>query len=172
MMLKVDQFCSLVTNPSWQAWLYKFNAELYLEFIERLRASRSCSDNRDIMVSMLPKIEERNGNDQLIAFLRQSFPHVVDEKAVTRKTDEQYPPVFEHTNSKIISYPRRIIFEGDTQSLKQKILQFTIDKPKHDSIIIKDKAYVEYLRREDMQVAHRIPMKNWKIAEYRIKYKL
>jgi hypothetical protein len=172
MMLKVDQFCSLVTNPSWQAWLYKFDAELYTEFAERLRAARSCSDNREVMASMLPKIEDRNGKDQLIAFLRQSFPHVIDEKAVAKKADEQYPPVFEHTNSRIISYPRRVIFDGDTQSLKQKILQFTIDKPKHDSIIIKDKAYVEYLRREDMQVAHQIPLKNWKIAEYRIKYKL
>lgn len=171
-MLKVDQFCSLATNPTWQAWLYKFSAELYSVFIERLRAARSCSDNREIMKDMLPQIVELNGNDQLIAFLRQSFPHVIDEKGIVKHADQQYPPVFEHTNSKILSYPRRIIFEGDTQSLKQKILQFTIDKPKHDSIIIKDKAYVEYLRREDMQIAHQIPLKNWKIAEYRVKYKL
>jgi len=172
MMLKVDQFCSLATNPSWQAWLYRFNADLYKDFVERLRSARSCSDNREAMKDMLPKIIESNGNDQLIAFLRHNFPHVIDEKAISQQSDNQYPPVFENINPKIISYPRRIVFEGDTQSLKQQILQFTIDKPKHDSIIIKNRAYVEYLKREDMQIAHQIPLKNWKIAEYRIKYKL
>jgi hypothetical protein len=124
------------------------------------------------MKNLLPIIENKNGNDQLIAFLRQNFPHVVDEKSETAQKTQDLPPVFEHYNPKILSYPRRIIFEGNTQSLKQQILQFTIDKPKHDSLIIKNKAYVEYLTRADMQIAHQIPMKNWIIAQYRLKHQL
>lgn len=168
MRIKVEQFCSLATSPSWQAWLYHFNADLYRKFIKRLQESRGCSQNRELMTEILQEIDSINGGDALGAFLAKHYPHMIDgpNKANISKHTGQ---VFEYYNPNILTYPRRVIFTGDIRSLKRTVNEFVLDKIKHDSIIVGNTAYVEYLTKEDMNIADKIPNSNWQIPAYRLR---
>lgn len=168
--VKVEQFCSLATSPSWQAWLYHFNADLFRRFIKRLQESRGCSQNRDLMVEILGEIDKANGSDELSLFLTKHYPHMIDgNKAVRQPAQPHSDKVFEYYNPNVLTYPRRIIFTGDQRSLKKTINEFILDKIKHDSIIVGNKAYIEYLIADDAAIVDKIPNSNWMIPAYRLR---
>lgn len=169
MRVKVEQFCSLATSPSWQAWLYHFNVDLYRRFIKRLQESRGCSQNRGLMTEVLQEIDKAGGGTALGTFLSQHYPHMIDEPGQVRKPPAQITDVFEYYNPNIMTYPRRIIFTGDARTLKRTVNAFVLDKIKHDSIIIGNTAYVEYLTADDAAVADKIPNQNWQIPAYRLR---
>lgn len=167
MQVKVEQFCSLATSPSWQTWLYNYNVDLYRSFMMDLRASRGCGQNRDIMIRLLKKIDEVGGGDELSVFLHKYYPHVID--GAQKKNIIASDAVFEYYNPNIMTFPRRIIFSGDMHTLKRTVNGFILDKIKYDSIIIGDKAYVEFLTSDDAVIADKIPSSNWRIAAYRLR---
>lgn len=172
MRIRVDKFCSLSTSPPWQAWLYHFNGDLCRRFLKRLQESRGCNHNRDLMMETLTEVEKLDGGDRLIAFLTQHYPHML-----VAETGEKVPAqaasarvgsgdeIFEHYNPNILTYPRRMIFEGP--DLQRVVRSFLVDKIKSDFVIVGDKAYVEYLTRDDSGVMNSIPVKNWLIAAWR-----
>lgn len=170
MEIKVEQFCSLATSPSWQAWLYRYNSDLYKSFITRIQASRGCSQNKDIMKETLEDIGRLSGHGQLMAFLQQNYPHMIVSPATPKpQSVVGKVSVFEHFNPSALTYPRRKIFEGEHAIIRRQIRDFTIDKLKHDSIIIDGKGYVEYLLKTDSAIAEKIPASNWQIAAYRLR---
>lgn len=170
MKIKVDQFCSLATSPSWQAWLYHYNVDVYRKFIAKLQASRGCTQNREIMTELLALINgDASGSAALGEFLNRHYPYMVEGgSAPAIEKSNQSDIVFE-CNPKLLTYPRRIIFTGDQRSLQRKIAEFTLDKIKHDSIIVGNKAYIEYLTKDDRHLASSIPDGKWLIAAYRLK---
>jgi hypothetical protein len=169
MEIKVEQFCSLATSPSWQAWLYKFNADTYRAFIAKLQNSRGCSQNRDIMKETLAEISAKNGGDDLLRFLSTNYPHMLMKDQITVKSTAQKGQVFEHYNPLALTYPRRKLFTGDLKTIQRDIRSFCLDKIKHDSIIVDGVGYVEYLNRADAKMSSSIPEANWQIAAYRLR---
>lgn len=167
MKVKIEQFCSLATSPSWQAWLYHFNIDLYRKFIKRLQESKGCKDNRSLMVEILQEIDKLDDNGKLADFLSKQYPHMLEglHDNVVKSDDN----VFEYYNPSILTYPRRIIFTGDRRSLLKTVNEFVLDKIKYDSIIVGQNAYVEYLNKTDIAVVEKVPSSNWQIAAYRLR---
>ena len=80
MRVKIEQFCGLSTNNTWQQWLYKFDITLYNELITHLRASLGCGHNRTKMLEIVDKIKLRpNGWTVFIDFLRTNFPNLLED---------------------------------------------------------------------------------------------
>ena len=116
------------------------------------------------MVETLAAIESAGGGDLLVAFLKEQYPYMlVGNPTPVGATD----PVFEHYNPNVLTYPRRLILVG--QDLQRQIRSFVIGKLKHDSVVVGDKAYIEYLNREDAEVAKSLPLKCWRIAAWRLR---
>lgn len=175
MRLKVDQFCTLATSPSWQAWLYQFDSSMYKHFVAKLQSSKGCSHNKDLMINLLRQIEAVNGTDRLYSFISKNYAHMIiddgqSEEVPVKSSNTQQ--IFDYYNPQLLTYPRRIIFEGDERSLRKKINEFVLDKIKYDSIIQNGKGYVEYLTQEDRSILNQVPAKNWQIAVYRLKNNL
>jgi hypothetical protein len=171
--VRIDKFCALSTSPPWQAWLYHFNNDLCKKFLKRLQESRGCNHNRDLMMETLTEIERLDGGDQLISFLTQHYPHMLvaeqGEKLATNTAKSGSDEIFEHYNPNILTYPRRLIFTGAEHELRKRVQSFLVDKIKSDYEIVGEKAYVEFLNREDAAVAASVPIKNWLIAAWRLR---
>lgn len=171
MRIKVDQFCTLATSPSWQAWLYHHHVNLYRKFIRQIQGSRGCNQNRELMTEVLQEIDKAGG-DALAEFLQKHYPHMISGQQPLRHQREDSKAldndgVFQHYNPNILTYPRRQIFVGPKSMLKGKVQEFLLDKIRGDHIIIGERAYIEYLEKSDKAIADQIPIKNWLIAAYR-----
>lgn len=165
MKIKVEQFCSLATSPSFQTWLFHYDKGLYQQFVVRLREARGCSENRELMKTLLAGIERQGGADEVTDFLRKHYPNTIEGGVKALVGD--YDKVFTHYNPNILTYPRRIIFTGPKRELQKKVREFLLDKLKSDHIVVGDRAYVEYLEESDASITDKIPLCNWQIAAYR-----
>ena len=146
----------LSTSPKWQTWLYHYNQAIYNQFIKELKQSKGCDTNRKLMERTLKKIQDAGDSNKLLQFLQTHYPETIKQET---------KPVFVQYKPGILTYPRRVILTGS--DLRQQVKQFTKNKIKHDSIIINDTAYVEYLNQEDRHIINKIPLSNWQIVAYR-----
>ncbi len=164
MKIVASKFCSLSTSPSWQAWLFNYDAKLYKIFITKLRAARGCNQNSDVMIETLKEIDSAGGTAKLLEFLRSHYPHmlVIDDRSKQTHSDVN---IFPYYNPNILTYPRRQIFSGDDVEFQVK--EFLINKISSDYVIINGKAYVEYLESSDIHVKDKVPLNNWLIAQWR-----
>lgn len=172
--IKVDKFCSLSTSPSWQAWLYHFDAGLYRRFRTQLQESKGCNQNREIMTDLLKEVEQREGGtEKVFDFLTKHYPHMlVKDGQVQPPADPKVAggPVFGYFNPDLLTYPRRVILEGgDERELTRRAKEFLVDKLKGDFVVVGGRAYVEFLSRVDVAVVEQVPAKNWMIAEWRLR---
>jgi hypothetical protein len=174
--IKVEKFCALSTSPSWQAWLYHFDENLYKDFHRKIQNARGCNHNREIMSDLLKMIDEIPGAaEKLIDFLKQHYPTVLinDDGSKHRVTPAVAVPkdaeIFEHYNPDILTYPRRLILTGEPEGLKKRTQEFLLDKLKSDFVFLGDRAYIEYIPREDAHIKDQIPTKNWRIAAWRLR---
>lgn len=168
MKIKVEQFCSLATSPSWQAWLFHFNTDIYRKFIKKLQESGSCAKNRELMEELLGEIDDVGGADKLYEFLEEQYPHVLKHNSRhLERADRDAHGVFPGYVEGILTYPHRKIFEGARKHLEKQVKQFLSNKGTSDHIIIDEYAYVEYLERSEESLKGKIPEKNWQIAAYR-----
>lgn len=167
MKLRLNQFCSLATSPSFQSWLYSIDKEIYRIYQRHMKISRGCADNKEVMEETLQLLHEANKYIELISFLRSNFPNVI-EGEVTRPQIKE-GEVFPRFNPNVLTYPRRKIISGKNPHLKRKVNSFLVDKVKSDYIIIGDTAYIEYLNKEDRHLADKIAPTGWLISQYRLK---
>lgn len=170
--VKVEKFCSLSTSPSWQAWLFHFDQAIYFRFIKKLAESRGCNQNKDLMTVVLTEIEAvEGGGAKLLDFLTKHYPTMlIDENGNRPQRAEPNvgtDDIFEHYNPAVLTYPRRIILTG--RDVKKQVAEFLLDKVKSDSLVVGERAYVEYLTRADAHLVDQVPQKNWKIAAWRAK---
>lgn len=171
--VKIDKFCSLAHSPSWQAWLYHFDANLFSEFTKKIRASRGCSQNTDIMIDTLKDIDKDiSGSDKLLKFLRLNYPYMLVDDVDDVKDDIINDEIFEHYNPDILTYPHRLIIAGSKQDLLNRIQTFSENKLRVDYVIVDDKLYIEYLNNNDGNISSKIPKSNWKIASWKLKHDL
>jgi len=167
MRVKIEQFCTLATSPSWQAWLYHFSTHMYKKFVHNLQNSKGCSENRDIMKGIVEAIDRVGGTDKFFQFLQEQYPHMLvnDSKHVDRSDDAH--GIFDGYVHGILTYPHRIILKGSGEALKNKVESLLSKKGKSDYIIIDDIAYIEYLERSEEELVDQIPSDNWKLSVYR-----
>lgn len=166
MKLKVSQFCTLSTSPSWQSWLFSIDQSIYKSFKAKMQNSRGCTQNREIMLDTLAALQDSGHIDTFSEFILTNYPYIIEGHEA--KMPKYNGPVFEY-NPDIITFPRRMVFTGESNEVKRKLNSFLLDKYRHDSIIVDNIAYIEYLTREDKDIEDKIPAKNWLIAAYRIK---
>ena len=148
---------------------------LYRKFIHKLRESSGCTQNKDLMVEVLKEID-KTGGDDLIEFLQKHYPHMLSGQSTIRQQNEDAQAlkddnVFQHYNPNILTYPRRQIFVGPRSMLNGKVQEFLLDKIRGDHIIVKGRAYIEYLEKGDTAIADQIPQSNWQISQYRLRQK-
>jgi|6_EtaG_2_1085325.scaffolds.fasta_scaffold68385_2 hypothetical protein len=129
------------------------------------------------MSKTLGTIGDKGGSERLTKFLRKYYPQMIkdDISAADRVGDADSinrHQIFTSYSPGILTYPRRIILVGPLHELRKEVGEFVLDKPVHDSILVDDRAYIEYLEKSDMHLKDSIPMKNWQIAAYRNKHKL
>lgn len=168
MKIKIGQFCSLATSQSFQLWLYNYSQDLYREFISKLHESHGCSYNKELMKELLNTIQKMGGDNNIAEFLVKNYPNMI-EGYTSDVADHDDSDIFDHYSPGVLTYPRRIIFVGTKKELQKRVREFVLDKIKSDYIIIGDKAYVEYLEKDDKSLLDQIPLRNWKIAAYRQK---
>lgn len=170
MKIKTHQFCSLCTSPSWQAWLYHFNSNIYRSFINKLQQITGCTKHRELMIETLREIESQDGSDKLYDFISAHYPHMIEGEIIKNVNSKQNNgKVFDYYRPGMLTYPRRIIFDGSPREIKKQIASFVLDKIKHDSIIVGDRGYVEYLIDADKHLLKQIPDSNWQIPLYRLR---
>jgi hypothetical protein len=165
MKINVNKLCNLATNASWQTWLYHTDKELYSSFRAKILNSKGCSQNRQIMISVVESLKDKH-LDKLANYMVANFPYMlddIDDIPITRHKGR----VFEF-DPHLLTYPRRMIFSGSLLEIKRRINSFVLDKIKYDSIIVDGIGYVEYLLPEDKDITGSIPIKNWKIAKFRL----
>lgn len=165
MKIKVEQFCALATSPSWQAWLYQFNSDIYKSFIEKLRVSKNCTENRELMHDILTKIKNVDNSGKLHAFLKERYPHVIASEEKQKIGDLN--GVFPGYISGVLTYPHRIIIEAPADALEKRIRKLIRGKAKADYIIVGKFGYIEYLDNSEKDLIGQIPDKNWLISAYR-----
>jgi len=166
MKLRLNQFCNLATSPSFQAWLYNIDVEIYRAFQQNMRSARGCADNRDIMAETLHLLKESGKQTQLFDFLKANYPNVLGKVNVGHTQQGQVFPKF---NPNILTYPRRKILKDDGSGLKRKVNNFIIDKIKSDYIIVGNTAYIEYLCEEDRHLIDQISPNSWLVSQFRLK---
>lgn len=165
--LKISQFCSLSTSPSWHVWLYNYDIELYNKYMAKLRESKGCSYNRQLMIQTLEDIKRIGGYSVLYDFIKSNYPYMVVDDYKLSLNEDKNNVIFPGYRPNILTYPKRIIFSGEKEDLVNRINHFVRDKLKHDHIIIGNQGYVEYLDVSDKHIVDKIPMNNWLIANYR-----
>jgi hypothetical protein len=157
MKIKTDLYCSLASHPLWQQWLKDTDENLYGVFIEKFRASKSCSNNARIMVELLPDIESAGLKDKLMNFLVVNFPN-----AVIRDDNSEYITSIErYFTSNTFTYPRRTILIADNAEINNLLLKFLDGKIQYEYMLAEGKAYIEYLNVEDIEVQGKIPETKW-----------
>jgi hypothetical protein len=175
MKVKVTQFCGLVTSPQIQAWLYRYNPDLYNELIEGLKNSRGCNQNRDLMQGIYGKIVANNDLDKLIDYLRTNFPHVLEAddaeperpQSIVVSPDGSNMPLLtamkDVFSRRVVTFPRRTVvpvtgFEADVAaeafSKDKLVMKWLV----HDNVL-----YIEYLLKVDEPFKDSILESNWLI---------
>jgi hypothetical protein len=119
------------------------------------------------MTLTLDKVKQSGGYELLIDFINVNYPYMIIGDGLGKRATSGDDIIFPEYVANVLTYPRRIIFEGEPDQLSIRIQRFTHDKIKHDSIIIGHKGYVEYLVGQDINIADKIPLNNWLIASYR-----
>ena len=160
--LQIAQFCSLSTSSSWHTWLHEYDIVLYQDFIDKLHKSSGCSYNRKLMVEVLDHIESNGDIDALYNFIRVNYPFMM-ARDNTSLEDSPFPDFI----PEILTFPRRIIFEGDRPQLSKMLLSFIKDKFKYDYVMLGNKCYVEFLAKGDEEILPQINNDDWLIANYR-----
>lgn len=164
MRVKTALFCGLSTAQSFQSWLFKFDEGLYRTFIQELRESKGCDENKRLMLDVLEKIETAGGGNLLEEFLKAKFPHVIDAPGEVVSNDIH--GIFDNYMPGVLTYPRREIIKA-RGNLERDVERFLATKINGEYIIIDDTAYIEYLLPGEEDIAAKLPEEKWKIRAYR-----
>lgn len=165
MKVKIDKFCSIAPSSAWQAWLYNFDVVLYNKFFERFKISKGCGQTRELMVEILRDIESAGGGDKLLDFLRANCRYAL--------VDDEQPVAFVGSssdfagfNSRLLTFPHRMVFDGD--DVESVVREFVADKLKFDYVIVGSRAYVEFLRHDEVNLLDSIPSQSWITTNYKL----
>lgn len=176
--LRSDQFCALANDAQWHNWLSITAPDLSKRLKDHLKNSKSCRSNKEVMHIIRAEISKRNLNKDLISFLRRAFPlalkAIVDE---TPKRESQPPQKSEDLNKHkifksykplLLTFPHKIIIVDDNpETLRKTVRKFLKTKIYSDTIIVEDRAYVEYFESRYKKEAEQIKEHDREIYQYR-----
>lgn len=172
MNIKMENFCSLSTNPTWQAWLFHNANAIYNDLIAHLKTSKSCANNRDKMIAIFAQLTaEEPLRDKLYAFIREKFPYIIrseSELHQPRPESVRVSTIFPEYNPNLLTFPRRMILNTTDQ---QSLQAFLSDKGISEYVIHGGKTYIEYLPSGfPAHVAANIPSSNWYTKKYKMSH--
>lgn len=162
--MKIDHsaFCHLSHNNKWLEWLRCYDDGLYGQFIEQLKHSRGCADNRDIMAVILDGVLVGGGELALRGFLEANFPFMIlDRSGLDRVVISELRDYFV---ADVLTFPRRCVIAGS--DLELKIGEFCKDKFECLCLVADDVAFVEFLCFEDVAVCGVVPERSWLLSKY------
>lgn len=151
MQINIRSFCSLSHDASLHSWLHGFDAQLYLDFVHRLRSAKGCTQNAAVMKEVLDIVTQREGGEaSLIEYLTKNHPEALGSEHI-----------FENFKLKHATLPRRkVLNSGDLEA-------FLVDKLEYEVQESEGKVYVEYLCEADRAYVGRVPDENWLIRGFR-----
>ena len=165
MKIRTELFCSLASHPKWQEWLKNTTDEIYQIFIDKFKKSTGCSNNAKIMIETLPLINSAGLEDNLFTFLGDYFPNIL----INDDEEQSILPIEKYFYIKSLTYPRRIVIEAEPKDIHVELSKFLNGKIQSEYIIIKNRAFVEYLIIEDIQIMKSIPESKWLIKAIKAK---
>jgi hypothetical protein len=122
--------------------------------------------NTEIMKETL-HIVKKEGPAELIKFLRENHPNVLDIPVGLEPVYRDDNNIFPRYKSGLITFPRREIFTGQPKNLKRGAARFSVDKGYCDDLVVGSYLYVEYLYANEKHLLSKIPEKNWLLKAYR-----
>ena len=172
--IKPDEFCYLAKSELFLTWLKNLNIDLHTDLIRFLMSGQGCAENRMKMYETLQIIvKNRQWALALESFLSKHFPAMITDDAkvsttprrLVSKEVENKHKVFTYYDPSLATFPRRIIFSGG--DLQKKVRDFCARQFFCESLIIDDRAYVEYIQPDAAIHKAEIPEKNWQIGQYK-----
>ena len=173
-----DEFCYLAKSELFLTWLKNLDAKIHASLIEFLMSGQGCTANRNKMYETLQTIvHNHQWAIALESFLAKNFPAmIIDDtkpaatgRVISREAENKHK-VFTYYDPALATFPRRMIFVGD--SLEKKVRDFCAKQFFCEWIIIEDRAYIEYIQPEAAAHKPNIPEKNWQIRAFKKKSKL
>lgn len=168
-----NQFCYLSTSESFLGWLYRYAPALHTQLIQHLKQGKGCASNRQKMLDILSQIKkEEKLSLQLASFIQENYPHLIkndDQQSFRHVADRlNRHNVFGYYDPSLNTFPRRLILtqQPDT-GLERDVLDFCSQHGYCEHLILEDRAYIEYLPPEYIQLKDQIPEENWEIRAYR-----
>jgi len=179
--VKVDQFCALSKENSWQAWLQSVADDLHTDLLKFLNENNSCSANQKKMKDIYRILSNRNLSKQMIKFLVKNYPNVVEEVAeagdvVRRDTNSIYlnsidnKEIFEYYNPLLLTFPQKVVIENDDRdSLMLELNYFISDKFGVDFVVVDNMAYIEYFKKKYVNESNNFPNNSREIYKYKLR---
>lgn len=189
--LKISTFCHLVYSKPFLQWLSGIDTDLHKLLIDR--KPTGCKGNREIMLKVHAELYARNKGDEFEVFIKERYPHVIDNNDLVKHTKKQAravipppTPVIEQTkqvfandpnlnkhgifpayNPQVLMFPHRRIIAGQPNTLQSAIEEFSKKKQILDWIIIEDRAYVEWISAKYVGILDKIPEHQYCIRKYK-----
>ena len=195
MKIKTSQFCSISRSKDWQNWLKEIDADLHDELLEVV-SKRGCRAITKLMMDIYRSLIKDGHRDSFETFMKRRFPYMItDDREVRRRSHEieeynkdnfknkepkiiqpkirsaENIEIFKDYRANILSFPQRLILDGDIETLESRVKKFIADKSGTDYIIVNDKAYIEYFLPQYKDIVEKIPIERREIHAYRMKMK-
>lgn len=174
MKVRVNQFCGLSTSPQIQAWLYRYNADLYNSFIEDMKQSRGCNQNRENMQKVYDAIVANGDLEKLTDYLKTHFPHVIEIEGQetpeapsallvpeTENSTNILNAMKEMFNRRTVTFPRRTVVPVTGFDPDVAVESFSKDKIAVKWLVHDNVLYLEYLLKVDEPIKDSILESNW-----------
>lgn len=190
--LHYSKFCGLARTPDFRKWLKDTASDLD-EYLAQASPIGGCKARAERMVYVYNKLYETGKGSVFESVLKERFPYVIDsdtkptlKQSIPAKAPPPIAPVqrvdvskvldihgvFKTYKPEILTFPqKRIIVNVDKSQLEAQVNSFTRDKYGVDSIILGDRAYIEYFEPRYKDVAAKIPEEKREIYQYRQKVK-
>lgn len=196
--LHYSKFCALARNTEFRAWL-RTNAADQEEFLAQANtAVGGCKQRAERMATVYNKIYEAGKGDEFEKLIRSRFPYVVDHNAdplrpdanpkkhlrINKPSSQPIPRtsdvsksmdphgVFKLYRPEILTFPqKRILINDNPAQLQAQVAHFTQDKFGVETLIIGERAYIEYFEPRYKDVANRIPPEKRDIFQYKQRMK-
>lgn len=173
--IKQNEFCFLAKSELFLTWLKGIDEAVYADLVKFLMEGHTCGDNRLKMIEILKYIQKnQQWAKSLEEFITKNYPAmIVDDsnenksRVISRAIDNKHR-VFSYYDPTLATFPRRIILSGN--DLQKQVRDFCSKQFYYESIVVEDRAYIEYVPQGISDLIKDIPEKNWQIRAYKKKF--
>jgi hypothetical protein len=108
---------------------------------------------------------------ELLDFLKDKYPQLLRTASYSMAPSHKFlntDKVFTHYDPDLNTFPRRMIITEKTGGdISDDVSKFCADKLNCETLVIEDRAYIEYLLPEHIKFKDAVPEKNWEIIKYK-----